>query len=780
MTARQFPRGLDPLQGESLPGFLLRSAYRLERSPYRLAELSGLVWGSSGLSYSILRVVPDSRIEQAAHSLRLTVREVEEMTLMHLSDGYPPLRRLRTDSARIGPGALSNWAVGASSRYCPDCLRGDGSAIQENFGGPWKLLWHLPIVFSCIQHRRLLEHLCPKCDLPLNPPDNGKQSLLRNPRSSGVHPLACRNRVEPSGDSQRAAVRTRRVICGSRLDRIKLDAESGLAAEDLDLLLLLQERLLERLASEATPSALIPSNETFFPDLLAAAHLVKLTWPLAGQFVSSARLSDRFSEYVEPLLSVISEGRDPGKWNVGIGMKAAPKSAELCAIQLLAADVILGDHELGPLRSRIQPIVREGYRRSLSYAGTVCRSKDISDNLSRAIAIRIHGVPPRARLRAVSTVHAYRLVEIPSYLPRAWFDPALDDLVKALPSFNGVMERALRRAGSLWLAQQVSGLRWGECADFIGMPKSRAEETLKWLGRRLDDLSLWSIFEESMTRVARNLDASSCRIDYASRRRRMRDWRLPECDWLDLLLGLPRLNRLGEGDSSNLGSILVWSWVTQGERMLSPTAESVRRSGKSTLKLSTNLPRIAYDGARGQIAQLRQRLYLYAERLAIACDSALMLSVSAKGVVESEYASMQARNISILDVEPVIDGFNTDRIRHHVPHADREIVSDSLWELFKIVAPCGARLRRCNDRDALAAVIFAATSGCPWVRLPRGLGVSGQTAFRRFTEWSDADIWNPLHRLLVDEVKVRSEMEEACHAIAMVKIRASKRRRSES
>src|SRR6266508_4985161 len=42
MTSRPLPRSLDPLADESLPGFLLRLAYRLGISPARLVTLTGL------------------------------------------------------------------------------------------------------------------------------------------------------------------------------------------------------------------------------------------------------------------------------------------------------------------------------------------------------------------------------------------------------------------------------------------------------------------------------------------------------------------------------------------------------------------------------------------------------------------------------------------------------------------------------------------------------------------------------------------------------------------
>lgn len=41
----------------------------------------------------------------------------------------------------------------------------------------------------------------------------------------------------------------------------------------------------------------------------------------------------------------------------------------------------------------------------------------------------------------------------------------------------------------------------------------------------------------------------------------------------------------------------------------------------------------------------------------------------------------------------------------------------------------------------LAAIIFVATSGCTLNQLPPGFSLSGATAFRRFTEWSEARVW---------------------------------------
>lgn len=72
--------------------------------------------------------------------------------------------------------------------YCPQCLAGDGSPIQDQHGGAWRKTWRLPIVFACAVHRRLLEHLCPSCGQPAM----SAASLIPCSRVGGLHPVQCR------------------------------------------------------------------------------------------------------------------------------------------------------------------------------------------------------------------------------------------------------------------------------------------------------------------------------------------------------------------------------------------------------------------------------------------------------------------------------------------------------------------------------------------------------------------------------------------------------------
>ncbi|MER5400896.1 IS5 family transposase [Streptomyces sp. NPDC002599] len=105
---------------------------------------------------------------------------------------------------------------------------------------------------------------------------------------------------------------------------------------------------------------------------------------------------------------------------------------------------------------------------------------------------------------------------------------------------------------------------------------------------------------------------------------------------------------------------------------------------------------------------------------------------------------------------------------------------EELWTLFQRVVPPapvrpqGGGHRRRGDREVLAAIVFVATSGCTWNQLPPGFGLSGVTAFRRFTEWTEARVWAKLHHLVLDELGARGELDWSRCAIDSVSVRALK------
>ena len=84
------------------------------------------------------------------------------------------------------------------------------------------------------------------------------------------------------------------------------------------------------------------------------------------------------------------------------------------------------------------------------------------------------------------------------------------------------------------------------------------------------------------------------------------------------------------------------------------------------------------------------------------------------------------------------------------------LVSDDLWEAIEPLLPPeppkprGGR-PRVPDRAALAGIVFALRTGCPWRLLPKELGCgSGWTCWRRLREWQEAGVWERLHERLLN------------------------------
>ncbi|MDG4857649.1 IS5 family transposase [Streptomyces sp. T-3] len=86
----------------------------------------------------------------------------------------------------------------------------------------------------------------------------------------------------------------------------------------------------------------------------------------------------------------------------------------------------------------------------------------------------------------------------------------------------------------------------------------------------------------------------------------------------------------------------------------------------------------------------------------------------------------------------------------------------------------GGSRRRHGDREVLAAIIFVATTGCTWSQVPPVFG-SGTTAHRRFMQWSRLRVWAKLHRLVLDKLGARGELDWSRCAIDSVNMRALKK-----
>ncbi|MEW1914194.1 TniQ family protein [Kitasatospora sp. NPDC085895] len=273
-------RCLVPLPDESLPGFALRLGHRLHLPPghilWRLGLLGAQTTATIAPSGRLFFIDPVRR-ERLARIIGTTAQTVDQLTLHPLARRFPPAAH--AVSWPRGPGELPKprqiappWILSSFSRYCPHCLAGDGSAVQERHGGPWRRRWRLATSFACVRHRVLLKHECPGCHQPSGLAANGSGPghhllLIGNPGLEGLHPAACRN----TQAGQRA------VTCGYRLDK-PADAPLGTLPQNLAELQFRLDRLLD---DETAPEDAFAT----FADLQTITAVVLATWPATADMV---------------------------------------------------------------------------------------------------------------------------------------------------------------------------------------------------------------------------------------------------------------------------------------------------------------------------------------------------------------------------------------------------------------------------------------------------------------------------------------------------------------
>lgn len=624
LEIRALARSLAPLPEESLPGFLLRLAYRLERSPARIGALCGLSTMHHRLPADYLLTLPPQPANALAEAAWLSSAEAHSLTLagLGLTSAYTPLHTTRLDQGRNHAAARRRWAINLSSRFCPRCLAGDGSPVQNTFGSAWKLRWHLPVVFACSKHSMLLSSTCPKCDnLPNRPPGTERSGLLMQRAAVGLHPAQCRH---PLLGRRSTTAETR--YCGARIDQSSGNSPM-MTPEDLDRVIALQLRIDQHLFP--TPSQRAKNDPHFFLDLVAIAHLIKFSWPLGAPLVRSAHLSSLIDSHATTIARQLDQPLSPGPrpsspW-------PAPDHPAQCAALLAAAAELLSHRDEGDaeFRDRVQPLARTAFERLPPNQAAGFRRMDFSSVLARALARKNNGFYHAgghrgSKLRAPSRECLFGIEHVPAMLPTAWSDAHFTELRERLGTITDWNTRHLRRATSLKLVEMAAGGTWPECAETLGTPWATAQQSLKILKKVLGATESWAEFDRAVERIAYALDSDTNRIDYASRRRALSSWHLSDAAWSELCDGLNTFRGGPTSPSPTGATAVLWAQVTQGDYLHSPALHALRDSRRDTTPVVASVNQIvrAACRSRGEKALLADRLEHYARRLARACDHA--------------------------------------------------------------------------------------------------------------------------------------------------------------
>ncbi|WP_414930967.1 TniQ family protein [Streptomyces sp. Je 1-369] len=174
------------------------------------------------------------------------------------------------------------WILGASTRYCPSCLAGNGTEIQRRHGGPWKIEWRLATVFACLDHGMFLRELCPACQQPAHSGHRGnKQKLVPASSTTGLHPAQCRNT---------ASGLPRDPLCTTRLDSPHETHHPALTPNIAKL----QGWILGLLDAAHPPAPAL----TALTDLQTISAVVCATWPAAATVTPETNLVHALDEHI--------------------------------------------------------------------------------------------------------------------------------------------------------------------------------------------------------------------------------------------------------------------------------------------------------------------------------------------------------------------------------------------------------------------------------------------------------------------------------------------------
>jgi hypothetical protein len=624
MPTRPLPRSLSPLPDESLPGYLFRLAYRLDRTPGRIAILAGLSEsvmagrGSGQLPANVMLSLTPEETSSFATATRLTQQEVTALCLHQYAGRYPILGAGRGSGPRYRGDARRTrnnpWVFMNSGRFCPECLFGDGSLIQQQLGGAWQRQWRLPPVVVCLTHRRLLEHLCPDCGTP--PHFRKRAGFLPRYGLGGLHPAQCRSEAYVEDQRRRRLPSA----CGGRLNVVSRSA-SLLNSAAGGPLLEFQHRVRRALNAQVMDQR---RAHDYFLDLFGLAILVQLSWPLASDLAGPLELADALDAHVEDLRREIARfRRERDQETAGFGLlKSMPLDTRACGSLLLVADKILGDRE--GIKDNVEPLLEEALSRERTFTYILRAKGPYAEMLGGALIRQRNGFRRANRVR--SRIQRYAAGDypfspdhIPQMPPMVWLGDHLQDL-------GGINLKLLRRAAAIRLVEHCSGGSWIEASEVFGMPRSTTVSTLltvkQWTAREANRLK----FQQVVRALSLYLEHENAVVNYGNRRRKLRDWIISAEEWDELIadLGLPKRNfRPGWRDAARKAvSVLVWERLTLSEYIFAPLyiAERQAHGSKNPVAQTVHHLRDRRAARHHPYATFRDRVDTYADRLADALD----------------------------------------------------------------------------------------------------------------------------------------------------------------
>ncbi|MEU6718369.1 TniQ family protein [Nonomuraea sp. NPDC046802] len=602
-------RSLVPLPDESLPGYVLRLAHRLELSPARITTLTQLP-----MLKTISRASAQSTItmdavaaENFGIATRLAPHQVAGLCLDRYADRYPPLRMIETNSSKqLMAITRRGWVLTASTRYCPQCLAGDGSVIQRRHGGAWQQRWRLQVVFACITHQRLLEYLCPQCGNPAmkSNPASTNRDLLPRLSQPGLHSAQCRNQG-----------------CHARLDITEREPGHLLLPADV---LEFQARILHRLNPNSTVA---PGDASRYFELLALVYnMIMLSWPQAQPLIGLRHLDIAAHRHVLQAQQAVETAQaSPRNMETNRPLRTLPHASDSTAGLLLAADRILNWPDLEGLAARLTPFMDAAALQPWAWYPLRIH-ENWPPAVRRAFLPQVKGFAVPARPSGVAPIPPrpckYGAEHVPQRLPDEWCQRHLGPL-------TGINVKYLRRAAALKLFETATGQAWSAAAEQLHMPRPNAElavhTTRAWMRQDANQQA----FDHAIEALAQELENAPRRFDYMTRRTALHTWIMPDSHWHGFVHELETQTTHGRGRRHKLTeerristTVLIWTYITHGEYLFAP-AVLADKAAHSTQPRTAVLARRVGEilGSPNSYLTLRAIIKDYADRFAAHIDA---------------------------------------------------------------------------------------------------------------------------------------------------------------
>lgn len=595
---RRMPRSNTTHPDESLAGYLLNLAHRLDMRPDDLLRRTGLKTTARihllDAQYAVV-LPPDARDRfttatglTSAEAINLTIERYEGVT-------YTPGDHTRTARSLHG----QQWVNLGRTRYCPECLADDqhANAAQIDEQAPdqqtpehalWKVEWLTPWALACTRHQRLLLDACPRCQHPTGSSGARLMSAVPNPDAPVEHPAACRAALTSKADS----------LCNQRLDHTTAPTAPA-------QVLTLQETL-EAILRGTTPHGLtslgIPvAGPQYLRDLRLLAILLQLTNAKATLRVHDAGLAAASRAYLQQRASAVAAGEKENRT-----LTQPPDHTAAAAGLLVTAAELLADKTSTTDIAKLHNHVRHDQPLAWDKA---CRTVPPSQRLFALIADTKIGFADPRRLWPYTEPLNLTITadQVPAYLDADTYNRHFADL-------HPRYERPVRRCAPMMLIRLLAdcdSTAAGRLLDYDEAPTlaafARASDAFDHLG--LDQ------FRTRLATIAAELNAAP-RTNYAHRRAYFdQNWLLPDHIWgpLQQAMRARNLVRLTTDLEPRRAAFSAWIWqiVTHGDHAAAPmilTAGLTKRHTGGQANLVASLQRRSPAGVHDLIHQAAHRL----------------------------------------------------------------------------------------------------------------------------------------------------------------------------